>query len=414
MILTRVAGVFPVLVRATDAEPEFVETKHPRDKDGKFAKGSGGGASKSLPKGMEHFSGQQYKNASAFIQAALKENLASKSNKYNNAQIAEAAQAMFGTKTSPFTVNGYKHAVYNKSPEGQALLAAKKAGVKANNEVIAAAPTSPAAVKAAVANVVSGVTMFASVKKNGVTTFVKLNGVPSNFSGDMVKQYIKELGYDAYNVSEFNPSKPAPPSVTELTISPEAAEAVQKAAKKKAEAEAAEYAKAAAAKAEASKPVTKHTSPITASEIEVIESYTNGAYGAMNKALRNGTKLSSQEAIRIKQLDQAIAKSVLEKPCTLRRGISATDIASVIGPSPKVGDVVMDNGFMSSSKGKGFGGNIRMTINMPAGAHALDVQKWSNHSSEMEVILPRGSMFEIKSFGKTESGVMLEVDYVTV
>jgi hypothetical protein len=172
-------------------------------------------------------------------------------------------------------------------------------------------------------------------------------------------------------------------------------------------------AEASAAAAEKNKPATTLSTPLTSGEISVIEAYTDGAYRALNSALRSGKKLTLDQAVMAKQLDNAIRKSTLSKDYTLRRGITSKGVMAIFGGDVSIGDVVMDNGFMSSSKGEGFDSNIKLVINLPKGSHGLDVQSISAHTSEAEVILPRGSMFKVKSVSKSGANKLkLEVDHV--
>jgi hypothetical protein len=394
------------------AADEFKESQHPRGQPGNAgqfgSKGSGkaGGEGK-VPESLKHI---KHANAAGFVQAALKENMTAGAVKHSNPDINAAVQAIYGTSpsVSASMVSAYKKKLYSQTEAGKAMLAAIKKGVKDNNKAIAAAPSSPVAVQQAVKLLTPGTTdlFTTATDKSGKKVFVNLTGLPSGLSTyDVVKDYLasKDLKMTGI-VSDFKPGKPAPPGgFTELKPSFADVDKLQQA----------EHAKSVKAAA-ANKIASELTEPLTAGEIACIDSYTDGAYGALNAALRGGKKLSVGQAVMAKQLDNAIRKAKLTEPYTLRRGISSGSMTSIFGGTVKAGDVVLDNGFMSTSKKKGFGGNIKLVINLPKGAHALDVQKHSNHSSEAEVLLPRGSMFKVKNVTSLGDEHTLEVEYVDV
>lgn len=426
--------------RTVDAIP-FKESEHPRDKGGKFAV-SPGGATEAFANavsatgsgsGLNKYSKAEHPIAASFIKAAVKENLKSITEGgkqlYTNEEIAKKAQELYGTKTSAFTVNGYKHAAYKASPAGQAELEKLKKNVKVNNEIIAAAPTEPKVVAQAVKTWNTGPVMYASASKpGGEKKFFKITGMPSSVSNmDGVKAYMAQQGYTVVNAGEYSPTKPAPPvGYTDLTVDHSIASELEKKQaqhEKEKTAAAEKAAKEMAAKLgvqvnpNTSNNITKASSPLTDSETAALKSYSNGAYMNLNKTLRGGKKMTLSDAILAKQLDQAIAKHTLEADTTLWRGIGASDVANVIGDNPKVGDVVVDNGFMSTSKATGGGfwssSQVQMRINAKKGQHAIDIKHLSLHSSENEVVLPRGSLFKIKSLTTSSSGkVVLEVDHV--
>lgn len=392
-------GFDPLLAIAQDAE--FKEEEHKRANNGEFAKMAGSGASKTK-NGV--FSKEGQPNASQFIQAYLKKNVEAGKQLYSNNAIALAAQELYGTKTSAFTVNGLKHKVYSQSEVGMSMLPKKAQGVAKNNKAIAEAATSPAAVKEAIDSTISEKSAF--IKAGGQV--IKLTA-PSYFTGSMIAGYLQSMGYGSpidMAIYPFDPAKPTAPNLKEITVPPEQAKQIETAVKAKA----AEYAKA---EAESNAPATELATSLNSEEKGVVRSYTDGGYKNVNQLLRHGKKLHEHLAVFAKQMDKAIAKSVLVKNTKLYRGLSGS-VSSILGEDPHVGDVIMDNGFMSTSKSPygSFGGYMKLEINMPKGAHALDVQAYSQHPFEKEVVLPRGSMFKIKGISKQADSTVLEVDYV--
>lgn len=379
---------------ANDAEAEFEESDHPRDKSGKFAKSPGGGKASANPTSeLAENASKKYgtKNATNFIKKALADG------ELSHGEIAEVASELFDKNITKSYI-GYVKKYEEKK-------AAKKAAVQKNNQAIKNAPSTPSQVQQAV-KASSGTTdLYVRCKDaNGKVVRIRLQGLPSQLStSDLIKEYLKTKGYTMeFSPSNFNPNAPAPPGgYVDLKAHYADIDNLQKYAEKKAKQE-----------AQKNSPVTTLHEPLTSGEVSVIKAYSDGAYHPLNKALRSGKKLSIDQAVMAKQLDRAIRKATLAEATTLRRGIASGGIESIFGGTVHIGDVVMDNGFMSSSKGSGFKGPIKLTINMPKGAHALDIQQYSHHYSESEVLLPRGSMFKVTNVVTLSGGVKLEVDYV--
>lgn len=142
--------------------------------------------------------------------------------------------------------------------------------------------------------------------------------------------------------------------------------------------------------------------PLTHGELEAIHGYTDGAYDGLNDNLRTGTILSSSRATLCANLDSALAKGSLDGGIYYR-GIDASDVGKMFGPEINKGDTVKDMGFVSTSHSKsvaeGFShGGVVLQIEAPKGAKGMDVTHISSVGThEKEVILPRGSKFEIIS-----------------
>ena len=373
-------------------DAEFKEEDHPRAKNGQF--GSGGS---SMPKGMEHVTKGSHKTVASFATALLGEN------KYSDANIAKAAQALFGGKTSTASIAWYKAQAKKKTPEGMAQAAAKQAGIKANNAFIAKATAHPMPAEqmnAALnkAEKAGYKTMYASGTKNDEKVFFRVSDVPEGLdSMEYVGKLLKKQGVIPNIVSKWDAKKPTPPNVQTIVMSE--AEAVSY----KADAYAKAYAKA---EAEKSAPITE-TEELSKNMQQAIKHYTNGSYAALNANLRKGQPLDPEQATLAAELDAAIKKSKLAADTTLYRKMSHPE--AFLGPNPKVGAVLIDNGFISTSKKSTlWSGDVKLTIKAKKGAAALDVQAMSLHRGEAEVMLPRGSMFKVLGI----KGLELEVEYL--
>ena len=102
-------------------------------------------------------------------------------------------------------------------------------------------------------------------------------------------------------------------------------------------------------------------------------------------------------------LDAAIADTSASRPIVLYRGVDRDSVS--------VGQTFTDHGYTSATltPGKAFGASDRFVvkIEVPAGSKALYLGSLSNVESEDEVILPRGSRFQVTAVRKTGITVRL-------
>jgi hypothetical protein len=132
---------------------------------------------------------------------------------------------------------------------------------------------------------------------------------------------------------------------------------------------------------------------------KAIASYTGIGYIQVNQGLRKGL-LNSTVADMVAKLDKAFQHSVPTKDeIVVYRGFSSAD--SILGvPGSHVGGVFIDNGYISTSTknstAASFGGSGTLVhIILPSGSRVVKPGSISGHSSEMEIILNRGSRFQI-------------------
>lgn len=365
---------------------EFKESEHPRAPDGKF----GSKGTPSMPKGMEHVTKGAHKTVGSFCKALLTEN------KYSNAQIALASQSIFGGKTSPASVAWYKMKQKQATPEGAKQEAAKKAGVTANKATIAAAAKAPMPLAKMDAELSKAgmKTVFVKATKDGKTEFFKVGNVPDGVDNTvMLNKALGAQGYKIQSTAPFSASKPSAPDLKEMSLDPAIAATLKKEADEK-----------AAAEAKAQKKLTEADEVLSEAIKKSIAHYTDGSYSTLNKQLREGQPMDHATATLAAHMDAAIAKSRLTENCTLYRGIAKPQ--AFFGPNITVGTVVIDNGYLSTSKHASIAvnfsqGGMLAVIKMQKGDHAIDVAGITYHSAEKEVVLGRGSMFKITGvYGK--------------
>jgi SPP1 gp7 family putative phage head morphogenesis protein len=115
----------------------------------------------------------------------------------------------------------------------------------------------------------------------------------------------------------------------------------------------------------------------------------------INDGLRGFAQQSHNATVAY--LDQAIAATKTTEPLTVRRFLNATPRIKKIFEAALPGREYVEDGFMSTTLAKSFMGPKRyaLRIHVPKGSNALFMPPVSNHPSELELLLPRGSTFEV-------------------
>jgi hypothetical protein len=138
--------------------------------------------------------------------------------------------------------------------------------------------------------------------------------------------------------------------------------------------------------------------PISGFQCALIKNYSDGGYHAVNQALRAGSWTPAQH-MYVSMVNKALDKMPKYKG-VVKRGttLTAEQIAQY-----KEGHIVQDNGFMSSSTGKGFSGNVRYTVTAH-GIRASSIEKLSHYPGEKEVLFQARTFFKVNKVTK-EGGV---------
>lgn len=137
---------------------------------------------------------------------------------------------------------------------------------------------------------------------------------------------------------------------------------------------------------------------------KAIHGYTRSIYGPVNKMLRKQTTTSGRSAIRddllpaaqayVDTLVQALDKLPnYTEPTT--RGMELVDTSIF-----KTGDTFVDPGFLSTSYGSGFFGNVKMFIKGKTGKL---IERLSNYTNEKEVLFKPGTRFKILNVEQPKS-----------
>jgi|GEM_PF-317883 len=150
---------------------------------------------------------------------------------------------------------------------------------------------------------------------------------------------------------------------------------------------------------------------------EAIAVYTNPAYEAINSHLRLGGGLSGRHRETINGLDIILQGRRLTQDVELWRGASLSEILALSGDSLRVGDIIQDPGFMSTSTSLAIarrfrekhGDGIILRILGRRGAPALDISRISAAGEyEQETLFARGARLKVLSFDEGTGILTLE------
>ena len=160
------------------------------------------------------------------------------------------------------------------------------------------------------------------------------------------------------------------------------------------------------------------TKRMTSTEFNALKIYVENMNGGVAPDLQSKLRrlgkfwvkdftLNSDEAHHYTQLKDAVRRSVIDQPMTLHRSTRSSDFMSA-----KVGDVVTDKGFISTSKDGSVadtinsrdGNNVQLIIHAPKGTPGLDINnvykgfnKENAYQHESEVLLAPGLKFKVLS-----------------
>lgn len=152
------------------------------------------------------------------------------------------------------------------------------------------------------------------------------------------------------------------------------------------------------------------TDSLSKEQYAALSAYTGSAYVNINATLR-GISPSFQDGYKEKAIliHQALSASSIPQACTVYRGASAAALGSLqnVPDDQLVGSYFSDNGFMSTSINSedSFGGEIKLVIDVPAGAKGAYVGYLSQLGhSESEVLFDMGSVMQITKVERNGNG----------
>jgi len=136
---------------------------------------------------------------------------------------------------------------------------------------------------------------------------------------------------------------------------------------------------------------------LTDDENEALEFYKGDGYQDINYNLRDDSQYVDEEG-RVEFMDSALEKTILDYPLVVYRGIDY----EVFESENLAGSIIADNAYVSVTLNQAiaedFAEGINLEIRLPAGAHAINMERWGwGTSSENELLLPRGTKFRVIS-----------------
>lgn len=157
-------------------------------------------------------------------------------------------------------------------------------------------------------------------------------------------------------------------------------------------------------------------------ERESLGFYQGSGYQQINTYMRGSGSANEQE--HVDQIDKIMARSVLGRQIKVTRGLSkwtqgtwAATMRTKYGvdvsdPAALVGKRFEDTGYASTSFGKGFANGqsdaITLNITVPKGSSAVSLNHIegyeSTHPGEKEILLARGTEFEITGYAESPNG----------
>jgi hypothetical protein len=129
---------------------------------------------------------------------------------------------------------------------------------------------------------------------------------------------------------------------------------------------------------------------------QAIARYTSENSSAINQHLRFGKEADASTLADIATLDKVIDQNRAPADVTVHRSITR-DMAKALDKSiAKSGGQFTDKGFVSTTRKERFAelrGEAYVSIEVPKGSKALDIDPWSKKPEEDETLLGRGQTF---------------------
>lgn len=149
---------------------------------------------------------------------------------------------------------------------------------------------------------------------------------------------------------------------------------------------------------------------LSPAEYSAVRDYTGTAYVNINAVLRGlESDFNTGNHERASLIHSALSRSSIPQSCTVYRGASLSSLGNYASAtdSELIGNIISDNGFMSTSldSGDAFGGEVRYEISVPEGANGAYVGYLScAEHYESEVLFDCGQMLQITDVRRDRFG----------
>ena len=141
--------------------------------------------------------------------------------------------------------------------------------------------------------------------------------------------------------------------------------------------------------------------PISGFQCALIKNYSNGGYSSVNTALRAGSVTEAQH-VYAKMVNKAL-QAMPTYTGTLKRG---SNLGADVQALYKVGHVVEERAFTSSSIKDGFGGNTQFVVTA-IGKRGAHIKKLSHYPGEDEVLFAARTFFKVTKVEGSPGGKMV-------
>lgn len=152
-------------------------------------------------------------------------------------------------------------------------------------------------------------------------------------------------------------------------------------------------------------------------QLKAIFRYISGGYVDINGDCRGDCDGGPEVHFDIYQLDTAIEAAALERDQILYRGVDSSYVRELERRGVRVGDVLVDRAFLSTSLNEAVAtrflghepGGALLRIDIRTGMRALDLAPYSETSDEQEYLLPRDTRMLVVGYDHAANVLELEV-----
>lgn len=159
----------------------------------------------------------------------------------------------------------------------------------------------------------------------------------------------------------------------------------------------------------------QHAPAPSSAQANALATYGGSGYASINAALRHGEGGSTHIKNATKHIDEYLKNAELPEDTTLYRGVKG-EYAKILKSILLEGTKFVDKGFVSTSVRKeiseGFSHGLLFKINAPKGTKGAAIGSYSGHHGEHEVLLPRNTVFKVKSYDPHSGHVEVDVEHL--
>jgi ParB-like chromosome segregation protein Spo0J len=154
--------------------------------------------------------------------------------------------------------------------------------------------------------------------------------------------------------------------------------------------------------------VSKAPQP-TATQQSAIAKYSGSGYSQWNSELRHNPNFAKSDKLT-EHLDAWLGSTAFDEEVILYRKVGG-EYSKILKSIIFEGTKFIDRGYVSTSTHEGkWHGDLKLVIKVPKGSKGAALGKWSHHTTEKEVLLPRDSAFEVTNYDPHSNVVHVTLD----